>query len=98
MLPRDLTAAHLAGYPPEAKKLAVANLDTLRQLPLSFLPSLLREIIEYDYRFPAERSQVTSELAVLGRLTPAQLTEWFQGFSQISLSPKLEAFDWAGRP
>jgi hypothetical protein len=98
MLPHDLSAAQFAGYPPEAKKLAVGNLDTLRQLPLSFLPSLLREIVEYDYKFPAERKQITSELAVLGRLTPAQMTEWFQAFSQISLSPKLEQFDWAGHP
>ena len=98
MLPRDLTAAQFAGYPPEAKKLVVANLDTMRQLPLSFVPSLLREVIEYDNRFPAERHQVASEFAVLGRLTPAQIAEWFQAFSQISLSPKLEAFDWTGHP
>jgi hypothetical protein len=98
MLPRDLTAAQFAGYPPEAKKLVVANLDTLRQLPLIFLPSLLREIVGFDYKFPAERREVTSELAVLGRLTPAQIAEWFQGFSQISLPPKLEQFDWAAHP
>jgi hypothetical protein len=98
MLPRDLTAAQFAGYPPEAKKLAVANIDTLRQLPLSFVPSLLREIVEYDYKFPAERGQITGELTVLSRLTPAQITEWFQGFSQLSLSPTLEQFDWAGQP
>ena len=98
MLPRDLTAAQFAGYPPEAKKLAVANLDVLRQLPLSFLPSLLREIVGFDYKFPAERREVTGELAVLGRLTSAQITEWFQAFSQISLSPQLEQFDWAAHP
>lgn len=98
MLPRDLTAAQFAGYPPEARKLVVANLDTLRQLPLSFLPSLLREIADYDYKFPAERNEVTSELAVLSRLTSAQISEWFQPFSQISLPAKFEQFDWAARP
>jgi hypothetical protein len=98
MLPRDLTAAQFTGYPPEAKKLAIDNLNTLRQLPLSFLPSLLREIADYDNKFPAERGEVTSELAVLGRLAPIEITEWFQAFSQISLSAKLEQFDWAGHP
>jgi hypothetical protein len=98
MLPRDLTAAQFAGYPPEAKKLAVANLETLRQLPLSFLPSLLREIAGFDYKFPAERKEIAGELAVLGRLTPAQIGEWFQPFAQLSLSPKLEQFDWVGHP
>ena len=98
MLPRDLTPAQFAGYGPEARKLIVANLDTLRQLPLSFLPSLLREIVDYDYKFPAERKEITSELAVLGRLNTAQIAQWFQSFSQISLSAKLEQFDWPGHP
>lgn len=98
MLPRDLTSAQFTGYPPEAQKLVVANLDTLRLLPLSFLPSLLREIVGFDYKFPAERKQVSGELAVLGRLTPAQITEWFEDFSQISSGTRLEQFDWAGHP
>ncbi|MBV8632641.1 MAG: hypothetical protein JOZ83_17070 [Silvibacterium sp.] len=98
MLPRDLTADQFAGYPPEARKLAVANLDTLRRLPLSFLPSLLREIAGFDYKFPAERRAVTGELSVLSGLTPAQIAEWFQAFSQLSVSPKLEQSDWPGHP
>ena len=53
MLPSNLQPEHFAAYPPEAKRLAVANLAVLRNLPLSFLPSLLREVIEYDYKFPA---------------------------------------------
>ena len=52
MLPRDLKAEQFASYPPQARALVVAHLDALRQLPLSFLPSLLREVIEYDYKFP----------------------------------------------
>ncbi|HZD47677.1 MAG TPA: hypothetical protein VE178_02925 [Silvibacterium sp.] len=98
MLPRDLSPEQFTGYPPEARKLAVANLDALRQLPLSFLPGLLREVIEYDFKFPAERRTLTGELATLSALTPAQKQEWFQGFSQLSLSAKLEHFDWAGHP
>jgi hypothetical protein len=43
MLPRDLKAEQFAGYPPQARALVVAHLDALQQLPLSFLPSLLRE-------------------------------------------------------
>ena len=72
MLPRDLKPDHFAGYPPEARKLMIAHLDVLRQLPLSFVPSLLREAIEYDYRFPAERSALDRELASLNALSPAQ--------------------------
>jgi hypothetical protein len=98
MLPHDLSAEQFAAYPPEARKLIVANLDTLRQLPLSFLPGLLREIIDYDLKFPAERQTIDRELAVLSALSPAQIKDRFQAFSQLSLSPKLEHFNWVGQP
>ncbi len=89
MLPRDLKAEQFASYPPQARALVVAHLDALRQLPLSFLPSLLREVIDYDYKFPAERAAIDRELANLSSLSPAQMTDWFHGFAQFSLSPKL---------
>src|SRR5271165_704631 len=98
MLPRDLTAAQFAGYPPEARKLAMAHLAALQQLPLSFAPSLLREVIDYDFKFPAERAAIDRELGNLSSLSPAQFQEWFQAFSQFSLSPKLEQFDWVNQP
>jgi hypothetical protein len=98
MLPRDLKVEQFASYPPQARTLVAAHLDALRQLPLSFLPSLLREVIDYDYKFPAERAAIDRELANLSSLSPAQMTEWFQAFAQFSLSPKLESFDWINQP
>jgi len=98
MLPRDLKAEQFSGYPPEGRKLAVSSIGTLQQLPLSFLPNLLREVIDYDFKFPAERAEVSRELAELNSLSPAQLKEWFQSFSQFQLSAKLENFDWVGQP
>ncbi len=98
MLPRNLQADQFSAYPPSANKLAVANLATLQKLPLSFLPGLLRELIEYDYKFPAERTAIERELASLASLTPAQMDDWFQGFAHVSLSPALEQFDWVNRP
>ena len=98
MLPRDLTAEQFAGYPPQARALVVVHLGALEQLPLSFLPSLLREVIDYDFKFPVERAAIDKELANLSSLSPAQLKEWFQAFSQFSLSPKLENFDWVNQP
>ena len=98
MLPQDLKAEQFAGYPPQARALAVAHLDALQQLPLSFVPSLLREVIDYDYKFPAERAAIDRELANLSSLSPAQRKDWFQAFSQLSLSTKLEHFDWINQP
>ena len=98
MLPSTLKAEQFAEYPPGAKALAVANLRTLQQLPLSFAPSLLRELIDYDFKFPAERAAIEKELGALGAPSPAQLKQWFQAFSQLSLSSKLESLDWVNHP
>lgn len=98
MLPRDLKPEQFRAYPPEARKLAVNNLRTLQQLPLSFLPNLLSEVIEFDYKFPVERQRISKEIAMLGSLTPAQMQEWFRSFRDLSLSIKLEHFDWLDQP
>jgi hypothetical protein len=98
MLPQNLQTDQFSGYPPQARKLAVAHLAAFQRLPLSFLPSLLREVIEYDFKFPAERDAIAKELAYLSSLSSAQITEWFHAFSVLSLSSKLEHLDWINRP
>jgi hypothetical protein len=98
MLPNDLKADHFNNYPPEARKVVTNNLESLRHLPLSFLPGMLREVIEYDYKFPAERRSLDKELANLRLLSPEQSRQWFQAFAQIQLSSALEHFDWVNSP
>lgn len=98
MLPRDLKPEQFTGYPPEARRLATDSLAALQGLPLSFLPSLLREVIDYDFKFPIERKAVEKELANLNSLSLEQTQEWFQSFAQISLSSALEKFDWVNAP
>lgn len=98
MLPRDLQPGQFASYPPQARSLISAHLEALRQLPLSFVPVLLREAIDYDYKFPAERASIDKELSALSSLTEAQIEEWFRPFKQISLSASLERFDWINLP
>ncbi len=98
MLPRDLKAEYFAEYPPQARKLAVANLAVLQKLPLSFLPGFLRELIDYDYKFPVERSALDQELATLNSLSPEQIDAWFGPFRELSLTPKLERLDWINQP
>src|SRR5258708_36453152 len=98
MLPTDLKPERFNSYPPEARKLVTSNIATLQRLPLSFLPSLLREAIDYDFKFPAERKALEKELAKLSSLPAAQFNDWFQGFAKIHLSPELENFDWIGAP
>jgi len=98
MQPSDLKAESFAGYPPGARKLATAHLAALRQLPLSFAPSLLREVIEYDYKFPAERASIDRELDGLSALSPDDMKDRFRAFAQFSLSAKLQEVNWVEQP
>jgi hypothetical protein len=98
MLPADLKPEQFTGYPPGARKLVIRDLAALQRLPLSFLPSLLREVIDYDFKFPAERKALERELANLSALSPEQTKDWFGGFEQIRLSKPLEQFDWVNAP
>jgi hypothetical protein len=98
MFPRDLKIEQFNGYPPEAKKLVKDYLPTFQPLPLSFLASLLREVIDYDYKFPAERRRLERELTNLSSLSAEQSNEWIQPFAKITLSSKLEHFDWVNQP
>jgi hypothetical protein len=98
MLPRDLKPEQFERYPTEAKKLVRNHVGTLQRLPLSFVPSLLREVIDYDSKFPAERTAVEKELANLSSLSAEQTQAWFHAFAEIELSPKLERFDWVNAP
>jgi hypothetical protein len=98
MLPRDLKPEMFSGYPPEARKLALDYLGTFQRLPLSFLPSLLREVIDYDFKFPVERQLLQKELANLLSLSPQESNDWFHEFAEIQLSSKLQQFDWINSP
>src|SRR6266404_7869704 len=98
MLPRDLKPEKFSGYPPEARKLVTNYIAVLQRLPLSFLPSLLREAIEYDYKFPAERRALERELANLRGLAAEKRKEWLDDLSRIQLSGTLEKFDWVNLP
>lgn len=98
MLPSNLQPENFAAYPPEARKLVLDHIAALRQLPITFLPSLLREVIEYDFKFPAERASIDVELSTIAALSPTQIKEWFQPFQSVAISSKLQDFDWVNAP
>jgi len=98
MLPRDLKVESFAAYPPGARAIVVQHLESLRRLPMAFVPSLLRELIDYDYKFPIERSMIDKELSAIDALSDNQIREWFGGFAAISLNHGLENFNWVNLP
>ena len=98
MAARPIRVEQFQSYPPQAKQLAISNILLLQQLPLSFLPLLLREVIVYDWKFPAERDEIDRQFRYLRSLTPDQLSSAMSAFASLKLSPELEAMDWIGAP
>src|ERR1700677_43349 len=98
MIAQQLREQQFEGYPPQAKKIASSNIGLLQQLPLAFLPLLLREVIVYDWKFPAERDEIDRQIRYLGGLTAGQLSGAMGSFAEVQLPPALEALDWIGAP
>ncbi len=98
MLPSQLTAEQFSKYPPQARKAAQEHVALFRQMPLAFLPLLLRELIGYDWKFPAERKELDHQFTYLSPLTPEQRREEFAPFAKLRLSPDLEQIDWVNAP
>lgn len=98
MLPGELKAEQFSKYPPQARQLAVTHIAVLASLPLGFLPLLLRELIAYDWKFPAERKDLDNQLAYLTALSSQQLADTMAGFSKLHLSDELARTDWVNAP
>ena len=98
MLPSQLKPENFSAYPPQARQYAVDHLALLQQLPESFVPLLLREMIAYDWKFPAERKDLDRQLEYLGSLSEQRRQQELAPFTQLHLSPELERFNWVSEP
>ena len=85
MTPDQLTAASFSSYPPQARQFAIAHLALLQQLPIAVAPAFLREIIVFDWRFPAERHTFERQCVWLESLAPEQRARLLAPFLQISV-------------
>ena len=94
----QLKAKQFEAYPPEARQVATDRIALLQQLPVALVPLLLRELINYDWKFPAERKELDRQLAYLGSLSAAERQQTLAGFEQLRLSPELDRFDWVKEP
>jgi hypothetical protein len=98
MLPDQLSASSFNGYPPEARELAIKQIALLQRLPLAFLPLLLRELIVYDWKFPAERVNLDRQFTYLGTLTAGEFQTAMSAFARLKLAQELERTDWVNSP
>jgi hypothetical protein len=98
MQPGELKDASFAKYPPQARALAMKELPLLRELPLALAPILLRELISYDWKMPAERRELMKQFIYLSALTPAERSSALAGFRDLKLNNDLAAMDWVNDP
>lgn len=98
MQPEDLRAEDFARYPSQGRAFAVANLAVLRQTPLAILPAMLGQVIDYDWRFPAERRDLAAQLRYLQGLSPAAFSDLMAPFAAIHLPAALSEIDWVNQP
>ena len=82
-----LQATDFAQYPPQARELAVHHLPVLRTLPIIFAAVLLRELIGFDWQFPAERAELVAQLKLLeNRGSSSAVQNTMQSFAALPLS------------
>lgn len=98
MLPSQLTSHSFSQYPPEARTLAIDKLAIMQRLPPAFVPLLLREVIVYDWKFPAERREIDEQFRYLSSLPSAEFASEMAAFTALQLSPEFENIDWVNRP
>jgi hypothetical protein len=96
--PAQLTATDFNAYPPLAKRVALDQLNLFREMPVPFLALLLREVINWDWKFPAEQRQLDGQFVYLKSMSPEQRKTLFVPFANLKLSPQLESFDWVNDP
>ncbi|MFL6353731.1 MAG: hypothetical protein ACJ74Z_18035 [Bryobacteraceae bacterium] len=98
LAPQELTASSFDAYPPLAKRTALDHIDLFRDMPLPFLALLLREIINWDWKFPAERKDLERQFAYLRSVSQEQRKMFFAPFANLKLSPQLQRTDWVNAP
>src|SRR5205807_9664764 len=85
-------------YPPLARQAALDHIDLFREMPVSFLALLLRELVNWDWKFPAERKELDRQFAYLRSVSKERRKLSFAPFANLELSEQLKATDWANAP
>jgi hypothetical protein len=98
MVPQELSTSSFDAYPPLARRTALDHIDLFREMPLSFLPLVLRELINWDWKFPAERRELDRQFAYLNSVSKEQRSLLFVPFVNLKLSREIEAIDWVNAP
>jgi hypothetical protein len=96
--PSELSPTDFKLYPSLARKVASDNVELFHQLPITFIALLLRELIDWDWKFPAERDELDRQLTYLKSVPAEQLQKLLAPFAKLTLSSELESLDWVNDP
>src|SRR6266516_127298 len=96
--PQQLTPSSFDAYPPLARQAALDHIDLFREMPVPFLALLLRELINWDWKFPAERKELDRQFVYLRSVSQEQRKLLLLPFANLKLSKQLEATDWVNTP
>jgi hypothetical protein len=98
MTPGNLQVESFAAYLPQARALAIEHLESMKRMPSILLAAMLRQIIQYDWSFPAERHQLVRQLNLLSHLDADSFNSLMSPFASIPLSRELSRFDYVNHP
>ena len=98
MNPEALNDRSFDSYLPQARGIAIEYLADLKELPVPVLVSFLDQIAVWDWKFPAEKSDLRAQLSALGRLPTAELRRLTEPFAKIVLPREIAKLDWLNAP
>ena len=98
MTPGELRAESFTLYPPQARSFAIRNLQVLRRMPLILASVILRQLIQFDWCFPAERERLSRQFDLMSKMDSASFDALMSPFSSIKLSSELRGMEWVDHP
>ena len=94
----ELSPSDLSLYPPKAKQFALDNITTLRRLPPILCALLLKQIHEFDWLFPAERSDLSGQLRWFNTADKKEVDAVIARFQSLQVTPAVMELPWAAEP
>jgi hypothetical protein len=93
-----LQVESFAAYPPQARALVIEHLEAMKRMPMLLLAAMLRQVIQYDWSFPAEQQQLVRQLDLLSHLDAGSFDSVVSPFASIPVSSGLAKFDYVNHP
>jgi hypothetical protein len=93
-----LNTSDFEAYPPQAKRFANDHIATLQELPPILCALLLKEISQYDWQFPAERSDLASQLQWIKTADRRAVNSVVAPFAALQISGSVLDLPWARQP